>query len=437
MNTTSSRRTFLCRSAAGAALLSPLLALRTRAQAAPVPRVLFWVFSNGYPSPDAFFPAGTSETDFALSPMLTGLEAVKNDVVIVDGVGIRRSGLNPRGADHIRSVGKVLTAKDLLESRVDAENEGEPGGASIDHIIATARGASTLELLVADRGRDTMREQPFATGARQFKIPTVDPGQAYARLFGGFVPPREDPTVRAQQEKRLRARRSVLDAAAADLRRVRRELDGVERLKLDIHEDAIRRAEARVVADQNAAPPPNACAMPSSSFPDASMPARGAAHLDLLFAGFACDRVQVGGLVWGGSGYHWPYEWAGVRVNSSIHDEVHHLAGERRADYIRAHQWDWAQFGAFVERLKATPEGEGTMLDNTLVVGISHFGDHHDIERIPVVLAGNARGRLRTGRVVRTSSDNDRLLTSIAQLMDVDVAGVGDDANCGPLPGLV
>jgi hypothetical protein len=208
-------------------------------------------------------------------------------------------------------------------------------------------------------------------------------------------------------------------------------------LKLDIHEDAVRRAELRVQADLDASASSSAsCVLPPSDFGDASMPGRAAAHLDLLFAGLACDRVQVAGLAWGGSGYHWPYEWAGVRVTSSIHDEVHHLAGERRDDYIRAHQWDWAQFGAFVQRLKETPEGDGTMLDHTLVVGVSHFGQHHDIVRIPVVLAGNARGRLRTGRCVRTLSNNDRLLTSIAHLMDVHLDGFGDDPVCGPLPGL-
>jgi hypothetical protein len=369
--------------------------------------------------------------------MLTGLEAVRDDIVVVDGVSIRRSGLNPRGADHIRSIGKVLTAKDILESRVDAENEGVPGGKSVDQIIAEARGTQSLELLVADRARDTMREQPFAVGPRQFKTPTVDPGQAWARLFGGFVPPAgEAPAVRDARLRRLRGRRSILDGAVADLSRFRGELDGVERLKLDVHEDAIRRAELRVVADLDEGPPRATCALPAGDFPDRSMPGRGAAHLDLLFAGFACDRVQVAGLMWGSSGYHWPYEWAGVRVQSSIHDEVHHLAGERRNDYIRAHQWDWAQFGGFVQRLRDTPDGEGTMLDSTLVVGISHFGHHHDIVRIPVVLAGNCGGRLRTGRCLRTETNNDTLLTSIANLMGVPLAGIGDNPTCGPLPGL-
>jgi hypothetical protein len=79
------------------------------------------------------------------------------------------------------------------------------------------------------------------------------------------------------------------------------------------------------------------------------------------------------------------------------------------------------------------------MLDHTLVVGISHFGEHHDIERIPVVLAGNAGGQLRTGRFVRApvGTHNDKLLTSVAHLMGSPIPGLGDNLACGPLPGLL
>jgi hypothetical protein len=124
-----------------------------------------------------------------------------------------------------------------------------------------------------------------------------------------------------------------------------------------------------------------------------------------------------------------------VQVQGSIHDEVHHLPGQRRDDYIRAARWDWQQLGAFVRRLKSTPEGSGTMLDNTLVVAVSHFGVHHDIDRIPVVLFGNAQGRLRTGRYLALPSaqTNDKLLTSVAHLMGATIPGIGDDPSCGPL----
>ena len=112
-----------------------------------------------------------------------------------------------------------------------------------------------------------------------------------------------------------------------------------------------------------------------------------------------------------------------------------YLPGQRRADYITMARWDWNQLRTLLERLRATPEGNGTMLDNTVVLAISHFGVHHQMERIPAVLFGSAQGALQTGRYLQLPQreDNDKLLTSFAHLMDVDIAGIGDDPNCGPL----
>lgn len=107
--------------------------------------------------------------------------------------------------------------------------------------------------------------------------------------------------------------------------------------------------------------------------------------------------------------------------------------------YVRCARYDWQALGEFVLRLRNTPEGDGNMLDNTLVLGISHFGGHHDIRRLPTVLFGTAKGGLRTDRYLRFGSpiNNDTVLTSVAQLMGVQVNGFGDDGNCGPVPGLV
>jgi hypothetical protein len=435
------RRDFVFGSLKAAALLSGLLSARAARAAATAPRrVLFWVNCGGYPNADAFFPKGT-ETDFSLTPMLAGLQDLKSDLVIVDGISIRPSGPNPRGNEHLRSMGKLLTAKDIVESQSDPENLAEAGGISIDQLLVRNLQRRSIELEVADRFRDSIREQPFATGARQFKSPYVIPDQAWNKLFGDFMPPGgETPEARATRLKRLNLKKSLLDDMLGDLGRLRRELNGVEKLKLDIHEDAIRRTERNVQADlMSSASVPLSCSVPSTYAGATSMPDRAAAHFDLMFSAFCCDRVQVGGLVWGSSGYHWLYDWAGVQVEGSIHDEVHHLPHDREADHIKAQAWDWQQLGLFVKRLKATPEGTGTMLDNTLVVALSHFGEHHHLERIPVVLFGNANGRLRTGRLLQLASGeyNDKLLTSVAHLMGDPIAGIGDDPACGPLPGLL
>lgn len=429
------RRDFVFGSLEAAALLSPVLSLReARAQSAPPKRVFFWLANDGYPEGEDFFPTGTA-TAFTLGPIMSAFQDLKSDLVIIDGIDSRRTGFDT-GSNHVRTVGKALTAKDLLPDPSDPE-DADPGGASVDQIIARELGLASLEVLVHDRLRYVMREMPFATGPRQFKPPFCEPDDAWVHAFDGA--PAGAPDAERERLRRLRRRHSLLDDLTADLARFRTRLDGLERLKLDIHEDAIRRAELSVQADLAATRAP-ACTIPGAPPGTASMPARAAAHFDTLFAAFACNRIQLGAMAWGGSGYHWRYEWLvpGLGVNTSIHDEVHHHADTRRDDFVAASTWDWAQLAAFARRLKATPEGTGTMLDHTLVVAMSSMGLHHYSDRLPVVLLGARTAGLEPGRYLALPSPryNDQLLTSVARLMGVNLAGLGDDPSCGPLPQL-
>ncbi len=429
------RRQFLFGSATAAALLSPIIAGRSAiAQQHSAKRVLFWVSAAGYPDANAFFPTG-STNNFTLSPILSGLEALKDDMVIVDGVDIRNSGPNPKGNNHIRTVGKVLTAKNVLT--VDDPLNGDAGGISIDQRIAKDLGHQSIEMLVHTGPKNHMRGKPFATGPRQFKTPIHEAGLVWDKLFKNFEP-NADAAADEARLAALHARRSVLDGLTTELKRFRKELDNVEKLKLDIHEDAIRRAEESVLADLAAPPPPESCTVPERAISDTYIPVRGQAHFDLLFAAFACNRVQVAGMMWGYSGFTWRYEWVPTVQTDGIHDDVHHRASSRRNAYIDATRWDWDQLGAFVQRLKDTPEGNGTMLDNTIVYATSQFGRHHQMARIPVVMFGNANGQIETGRYLKLNStvNNDKVLTSVAHLMGNPITGIGDDLNCGPLPEL-
>ncbi|HEY0883254.1 MAG TPA: DUF1552 domain-containing protein, partial [Archangium sp.] len=238
--------------------------------------------------------------------------------------------------------------------------------------------------------------------------------------------------------RKLTSRRSLLDGLSGDLRRLRAEVSGGEKLKLDVHEDAIRRAELSVARDLANVPRPQAsCSLPSRPTNDFAIPHRIAAHFDTMFAAFACDRVQVGSMVWGGSGFGWRYNWLPNTNVSDLHNDVHHQPVAQRDLYIRCARYDWKMLGEFVKRLRDTPEGDGTMLDHTIVLGISHFGGHHDIRRLPTVLFGSEKGGLRTNRYLRFGSiDNDRVLTSVGRLMGVPLNGFGDDGTCGPVPGL-
>lgn len=430
------RRTFVFRSLKAAALLTPVLSLR-RAQAGGTPRMrsLVWVNSTGYPFAEDFFPTGGAE-DFQLSPILADFESVRDEIVVVDGVSIAPTGPAPRGNNHVRAPGKVLTATDVIP--VPGAEDGTPGGISIDQYVAGELGMQTIELQVHDGNNNNhMRHRPFASGPGSFQPPVADPTNAWNLLFNGFDPGNSPEDI-AATKRRLRMRKSVLDDVTDELSRFRSELTGVETLKLDMHEDAIRRAEESVARDLELEPV--ACTVPDASGVG-SVPDRAQAQFDLAYAALSCGRVDIVGMIWGYSGQHWRYEWAGVTdVADSGHDEVHHLAALRRDDYITMARWDWNHLRLFIERLRDTPDGEGSMLDNTLIMALSFFGLHHQLERLPLVFAGGGAAGLQTGRFIQldVGVGNDSALTSYAHLMGLPgLSGFGDDPNCGPLPALM
>jgi len=430
------RREFMFRSAQAAALLCPILSIRRAEAQEPPKRALVWVNSSGYPFPEDFFPSGT-ENDWQLSPILADFEGLKDEMVVVDGIDIRNSGLNPKGNNHIRSMGKVLTAKDVLAA--DDPQDGNAGGISVDQLVAQELGLSTLELQINNNSNDHMRHRPFALGPNAFKPPEANPLAAFNQIFEDFSGG-DDPAAIAEMTRKLTLKQSLLDGVSDDLARFRSELTGVEKLKLDIHEDAIRRAEENIAKDLQAlAEGGLTCEAPNAPDVGNAIADRAQAMTDLAFAALVCDRVQMLGMLWGFSGQHWKYEWAGVTgIAESGHDEVHHRAGERRDEYIAMVRWDWNQLRLLIERLRDTPEGDGNMLDNTVVYATSNFGRHHQLDRIPVAFFGNAQGALQTGRLVKLNStqNNDKVLTSFAHLMGANITGIGDEPDCGPLPEL-
>ena len=427
------RRAFVFNSMTAAALLSPVIAGRftsARAQASAPRRAFFWINSTGYPNTEDFFPSGNG-SNFELSTILEGFSSVKDELVIMDGVTTPEEGLNPKGNRHISSMGKLLTAKNVLP--VDDPENGAAGAASIDQILARDLGVQSLEVQVDDRSRNHMRGRPFATGPRAFKVPIVSPAQAWDKVFRDFsATPEVDTAAQTARMNRLLARKSVLDDLTPELGRFRRSLSGFEKNKLDIHEHAIRQAELSVVRDMETmeTPPASICEVPTQPGDVRGIPERAEAHFDLMYAAMLCDRVQIGSMLFGYSGFNWTYEWIGVRADSS-HDDIHHRRRERRDDYVRMAQWDWNHYARFIERLRDTPEEGGSMLDNTLMLGTSNFGLHHRTQRIPYVLAGNAKGQLSTGRFIKDDIQNDVALTSFAHLMGLPLDGLGDRPNCG------
>jgi hypothetical protein len=115
------------------------------------------------------------------------------------------------------------------------------------------------------------------------------------------------------------------------------------------------------------------------------------------------------------------------------------LAGDNTVQLMDIDRWYATQFAYLLSALDSVKEGNGTMLDNTLVVWGREMGTtSHKMQPVNLILAGSARGKLATGRFLNGNAlPHARLLVSVGRLMGLDINSVGDiDVNSGPLAGV-
>jgi len=201
---------------------------------------------------------------------------------------------------------------------------------------------------------------------------------------------------------------------ADDSQRLERHLDAFRELEIQIGislpTDA--RPGASCPASSNAATLLGAKATDS-----ANLPVVGKQQMDLAVQALACDVSRVVLLQWTNTNSRQTYPWLGI---SGDHHGLSHGTGEAatRAKLTSIYTWYASQYAYFLRKLAAVPEGNGTLLDNTVVLWISEFGDgnSHGMTNIPCLVGGNAGGVLKQGNFLSLGgrSHNDVLLTMLA-----------------------
>lgn len=409
-----SRRRMLKLSAAGSALLLPVLR-STRAEAATtLPKRLVFFHTPLGTIRENYAPTGT-ETAFNLSPILQPLSPFKNDLLVIDGIDF-----GTRAHNH-HEPGAMLTG--IYCSGADGTSQHT--NISLDQYVKSKLPSSvplkSLELMTFDRKPsrlDADRHLLSAGGPGLPVIPEGDPRAAFDRVFAGVVPgtgggtTAVDPAVEA-----LRAdRRSVLDVVSKELTSLHGRLSAKERAKLDQHMTAIRELELRVAESGPADPAPTdpgaACTVPTrpaaqAVYENNTLPTRLKLNIEITAYAMACDQIRVA--VLGnetGQGRASPI-WVGF--NSNWHDAFTHDTGGR-AQHTAIHKWYVEQFAYLVGLFKSIPEGDGTMLDNTALVMFSEQGcrylnlgsqyTHHSAKDLPFVVAGSCGGYFKQNRFV-------------------------------------
>lgn len=424
---------------AGGALLAPMAErLVAEAAGAPPPRRLVVVVCGGGMLEKNYTCVARSETDFDLSPIFQPFEPYKRDLLILSKFA------NPYGKDLHGDAGVCLT----VQGRQD---DGTPKGPSLDRFVAKRIGASDPfssinvglwenEVVASLNKSDPVpncskEESGVANPAEAF------PDLAFARIFGDLTAG-GGPAVNVDL---LRAMdRSVLDFALDDVGRLQARLSAPEKARPDQYLTSLRELEGRLTATPAAAlgggcdklPPPHKYARRDLN--DVVLDDNLDDQVSIVFNALTCGRTKVASLmIHGNSSPHNLYKV--LDDPEGYHKHCH--AG--RLDWIQKTNAYWSSKVAKLwGMLRAVPEGNGTMADNTLVMYMNvGGGEHHNgSDRHAIVLLGSAGGYLKSGRYLtypKGAYITADVFTSVANAVGVPVEKFGDQALAhGALPNL-
>jgi hypothetical protein len=402
---------------------------------------LFWptVGAGGLNFPELTAPLREHASD------LVFLDGIRHCPAVVGDNGFA-GGLN--GSEHARGMGGLLTARPLGMGSFQSfmATSGWGSGISLDQhlgqILDLPTRFKTLELGV--HVRDTqVRGRICYRGADQPVPPREDPQDVFNALFAS------DGGVSSDELSRLHAeRKSVFDITTREIARLQGRLGADDRAKLQAHLDSIRDIEGRLTESDGSPPDLTQCVVPEGDFlvdrlSDSNLEVTGKLQMDLAAAALACDQTRIVTIQWNYAESEHLFPFLGLSRNH--HAISHDWQGTQGfLEYGMIHVWYAEQLAYFLSKLSSYTEGEGTLLDNTIVFWGTEIGEstQHDLTRMPYVLAGGAHRGLGGGRLIDYKSnpkDNNQLLVSLAKLMGAeDMEQFGDPSGAtGTLSGLV
>lgn len=460
------RRNLLRGSLAATAAIPLLDAQRAVGQNAPPTRFIAIHTPNGTRN-NMFYPTG-SETDFQLGQLISVLEPIKAKSVFIRGITLNDSLQNGAlggtlGSEHARGTGGFLTARPL-NSGTDFISFGNTtsgwgSGQSIDQYMVErlAPPTSFPSLHLGVHVRDTeVRARISYTGSNQPVPPREDPQDVFSSLFGNLTEPTTtspDGTTDPALERLWAQRKSVFDGTKAEIDRLMQIVGTEDRVKLDAHLTAIRDVEQRLAGSTNSGgggtPVDGAtCGAPTMEPTDLGddnqYATAGRLQMDLAAAALACDQTRIMTFQWSYSESEHLFQFLD-NISGNHHAISHDFAssGTNFDAYNKIQTWYAEQLLYLAQKLDSYPEGDGTVLDNTVILWGTEIGEstQHDLRLMPYVLVGGAGGRIRTGRFIdygSTAHDNNQLLVSLAHAMGADdLTSFGDPSGAtGPLPDL-
>lgn len=437
------RRTFL--KGLGVTMALPFLeamwpARGFAAGSAAIPRRLGFVFFPNGAIMQQWTPKAEG-TDFELPATLSPLANVKSKINVLSG--LMQDNAYPKGdgaGDHARSAAAFLTG-------AHPNKNGEIRvGISVDQVAAEKVGHLTmlpsLELGIDQNRTAGQCDSGYScaySSSISWKTPTtpmakeIIPKLAFERLFGGSGEDRE------ATAKRNARRISILDVVSNDASRLQKKLGRSDRHKVDEYFTSVREIEERIARFQTQSADRQ---VPDVTLP-AGIPEDTDEHIKLMFdlmaLAWQTDTTRVASFMLANEGSDRVYRM--LDLESGHHTLSHHQDKPETMEKIqKIDQYLVSRFAAFLEKLDSIPEGEGTVLDHSLIVYGSAIADgnahaHHDL---PVLLAGRGGGTVQTGRhiVYPTRTPMNNLFLSMLDRVDARAETLGDsNGRLGNLQG--
>jgi hypothetical protein len=440
MKTSSTRRKFLAGLGLGAA--SPLLpsiarsligeALAQPAGTARFKRLFMFTGANGLLERFTT-PKARSEKDFDLGPIYEPVAAYKDRMTIALRFFI----------PHTKDLhGSRTATTTVMPSPSPKANPAPPGGISIDRYIAKKIG-------VGDAFSSTMvgRGDSLSSDGPNQRIPLIPyPEDAFPKFFGGSLPGPVDPGSAGGFVGDFNTKdKSILDWLRADAGRLNARLAAPERAKLDQYLESLRSLERQIATRGTAQTSCKKPPAPTGTTPAACNGQTGTTGcaqaieqlVDITFMAQQCNLTHVSHVSFEGmGGPHVKYEWLGDPRNH--HDDNH---ANDNAILQKIETWWFSMIARLVNQLAKAPEGNGTMLDNSLIMVVNATGGlhHRGYDRHPLIMLGGRAGS--GGRYLDYPEGRhckSEAYASIANAFGVPTEKFGDPVYCpGPLTGLI
>jgi hypothetical protein len=365
------------------------------------------------------------------------LESYRDHVTILSGLHSRSAEPPPgaTGADHWVAAAFLCANKPKKTAGADVY-----AGTTIDQIIAQQIGQETLlpsmQLAVEDPGANSSNcGEGYSctyTNTISWSSPTLplpmelNPQVVFERMFG------DGSTIEERAARRARER-SILDSLRGSLSRLRRDFGSSDRARLDEYTEDVREIERRLQIAMKAS-----TVTPADLSVPVGVPRSFDEHIklqfDLLVLAFQADITRVGTLLFARdlTGRTYPDSEA---PTLGFHGGSHHGEDPRRiAEYAKVNQYHVKMLAHLVDKLAKTEDGDGTLLDHSLVLYGSNMGNpnqhlHYDV---PHVLVGGANGKLKGGRHLAYPTKavpTGNLLVSVLDKFGIHQEGIGDSTG--------